>query len=448
MKNVGNKYEVYPLFQRSNTITLEIILHSYILYYRLHLVHATHMNLSSSMIRACARNIVATREQLHSCIQIDSVTKYIIQHHLWNTQLDSCPTTVPVLSTFPNEITDLTPELLSYMLCAYSNLSVKVNSFMFEQIGVGLGWNGSVYRLYDIQYSSDSIDCLPSSMVLKLSNGTWLQRIASVEPEFYLKLAPHISTIEIPKLYYTSCHSYNSIKSLLLLEDLSINYQPLDSKKSLTDSTIFFLIVSIACLHAEFFKHPMLQQEMFSWLPSLNSTLTHYHTEYTRKMTDKQYTELLESKVSSKAYAYAKQLMTHIQHIFQMLTDENYTLSHGDFWINNIFVRRDQSHRIILFDWQTCCRANGLIDVVFLLRLLGNNRARLIELQALHLYHQTLVKYGITHYDLSVILDDYYTLALPFMFVIISSLKVLTDNKFKNIIMMLEDIVAYDKKSK
>ncbi|CAF4445011.1 unnamed protein product, partial [Adineta steineri] len=59
------------------------------------------------------------------------------------------------------------------------------------------------------------------------------------------------------------------------------------------------------------------------------------------------------------------------------------------------------------------------------------------------LYHGILVKYGVLNYDLSSIRHDYYTLALPFMFVLLSSLKPLKDSKFNRIIMILEDIVNY-----
>jgi hypothetical protein len=308
------------------------------------------MNLSSTTIRACARSTFSTRDQLLSCIQLDSVTTYIIQHHLWSTQLDARPTTVSTLSILPKEITDLKPELLSHMLCAYSNSSVKVVSFMAEQIGVGRGWNGSVYRLYNIQYSSDSKDYPPSSMILKLSTGIWQHRVASIEPEFYLKLGPRISNIEIPKLYYVARHPHSPNESLLLLEDLSTNYDPLGRQESLEDSTIFLLIVSIASLHAEFFNYPLLRQEMFAWLPSLNSTLTHYHTEYALKMADREFTQLLESRLSHKAYVYATALVTHIPHLFQKLTDDCYTLSHGDFWINNVFIHRDHPNRLVIFD--------------------------------------------------------------------------------------------------
>ena len=410
------------------------------------MVQARHRNLSSSTIRTCAHDTSVTCEQLQSCIQLDNITTYILQHNLWSTCLHPSTTTMSTLSVFPDEIADLTPELLSSMLFAYSKSSVKVNSFMFEQIGIGKGWDGSIYRLHNIQYSSVSTDCPPPSLVLKLSNGVWLERVASIEPDFYLKFAPRISNIEIPQCHYVARHPRSPNKSILLFEDLSISCVPLCAKESLKDSTLFFLIASIASLHAEFFNHPSLQQDMFAWLPTLNSTLSHYHTAYAQKMADKEYAELLESRISPEAYAYAKALVTRIPHLFQTLTDQHYTLSHGDFWINNVFLRRDQPHRLVLFDWQTCCRANGLIDIAFFLRLLDIDRARSLESQVLELYHQTLVKYGVSHYDASAIREDYYSLALPFIVVLLSSLSFLKDSKFNKILMMLEDIVTYSKK--
>lgn len=158
--------------------------------------------------------------------------------------------------------------------------------------------------------------------------------------------------------------------------------------------------------------------------------------------------QVLESNVSNQAYAYAKVLVNYIPHIFEALTNEFYTLSHGDFWINNIFTRRDQPNKFVLFDWQTCCSANGLIDVVFLLRLLDGDKARILESRALELYHQTLVKYRVKYYEASDIRDDYYSLALPFMFVLLSSLKFSKPKKLHKTMMMLEDIVSYGKKSR
>ncbi len=401
------------------------------------------MNLSSSNIRTIARNPSVTYAQLQLSTQIDSITKYIFQHDLWKTFSDVLSISVPVLSDFPNEITDVTPEILSYMLSVYSNAMVKVISFDFKRIGLFRGWGGPIYRFYNIQYSPDSSNYPAERLILKLSDGIWNGTVAAIEPEFYLKLGPRISNIEIPKCYYTVRHPSSSIKSLLLLEDLSINYNPLGSEDSLEDSTIFSLITSIARLHAEFFKHPLLRQEAFAWLPSLNSSVTHYQNVYTLKMDNKEYRRSLKSKVSHKAYTYAKSLVTYIPHLFQRLSEEYYTLSHRDFWINNVFSRRDQPYKMVIFDWQTCCRSNGLIDIVFFLRLLGNDRARLLEPKILELYHQVLIKHGVSQYTKCQIIEDYYSLALPFMFVICSSW-----THINEIEIILEDIVTYTNKTK
>jgi len=164
---------------------------------------------------------------------------------------------------------------------------------------------------------------------------------------------------------------------------------------------------------------------------------------YTLKMDNKEYRRSLKSKVSHKAYTYAKSLVTYIPHLFQRLSEEYYTLSHRDFWINNVFSRRDQPYKMVIFDWQTCCRSNGLIDIVFFLRLLGNDRARLLELKILELYHQVLIKYGVSQYAKCQIIEDYYLLALPFMFVICSFW-----THINEIEIILEDIVTYTNKTK
>ena len=417
-------------------------------FYRFHLIKATELDLSSTVIRACSRNDTVTHEQLQLCTQIDSTATYILQHHLWCTREDALSVDLLSIPMLSHQIDDLTPELLSQMLSKSSNILVKVISFLMERIGVGKGWGGPIYRLHNIQYSSASNGNVPQSMVLKLSTGIWNGRVASIEPDFYLNLAPRISHVEIPQCYYVARHSDTPNKTLLLLEDLSLTCKMLDQKQMLDDSIVYFLITTVATLHAEFFEHPLLLKKAFTWLPSLDSTLTYYQTKYSREINDRHYMKMLQSKLSSKAYAYMNALCTHIPHLFQALTNRRYSLSHGDFWINNILVRCDQPHRLVFLDWQTCCRANGLIDIVYVLRLLGSERARSLESHVLKLYHQTLMKYGISHYDLSEIRDDYYSLALPFMFIFFVCWDIPTRAKLNEMVFMLEDIIMNDKTTK
>lgn len=132
------------------------------------------------------------------------------------------------------------------MLSNHWNSLVKVLSFRFERIGQGKGWSGLVYRLYDIEYENSAIDAdLPSSLVLKLSSGIWMGHEATVEPEFYLTFEPRISNIKIPKCYFKVRHPQSACKSLLLLQDLSLNYRSLGSKNSIDKSTVLFLFVRL-----------------------------------------------------------------------------------------------------------------------------------------------------------------------------------------------------------
>lgn len=352
------------------------------------------------------------------------------------------------MPVFSRRIDDLTPELLSQMLSKSSNVSVQVISFMVERIGQGKGWGGPLYRLYNIQYSPDPNNSLPQSMVLKLSTGIWNGRIASTEPDFYLNLTPRISHVKVPRFYYAARLSDDSNQTLLLLEDLSLTWETLGQKKSLDDSTIFSLMATIATLHAEFFERSLLLSKAFTWLPSLNTTVTYYQTKYLHKIASENYLKLLQSKLSSKAWTYVNALSTHIPHLFQTLSSERYSLSHGDLWINNVLVHREQPHRLVLLDWQTCCRANGLVDIVYFLRMLGSKRARSLEPHILTLYHQVLIKYGISQYDESEIREDYYSLALPFMFVFFVCWEARRTDKLEEMAFMLEDIMMHGRRIK
>ncbi|CAF4939008.1 unnamed protein product [Rotaria sp. Silwood1] len=160
---------------------------------RFHLIQAKNLNLSSTAIRTCAQSSSVTYEQLQSFTQLDSITSYILQHHLWGAQANVSSLIVSSLTVCPRDITELTSEILSQMLCSLSTRSIKVTSFMSKRIGIGRGWGGPLYHLYNIQYLPVVTDIsLPNDMVLKLSTGIWNGIAASIEAEFYVKLAPHL----------------------------------------------------------------------------------------------------------------------------------------------------------------------------------------------------------------------------------------------------------------
>lgn len=400
--------------------------------FRFHMAHATHMNHSSSVIRACARN---------------SATEYILKHHLWRTSANTVPVIGPDLFDRILNDTNVTLKYLSHMLSVYSNESVHVTSFQQQQIGIGTGFASIVNRFYDVRYSSNSPDHLPTSMVLKIPHRYTKRRTAHFEHKFYLNIASRIGNVNIPKWYYVAGNSDADGTRLLLLEDLSVKYQSFAPTEWMRDSTFYAVVTAIASLHAEFFQHPMLGEELFTWLPSLNSTLPLYQKEYAFSMAHK-FAPLLKSNASTKAVIYASRLLEQLPYIFRRLSDEHYTLSHNDLWMNNVLSRRGGRHELMILDWQTCTRANGLIDVAFVLRFRNGALARFLEPQALRIYHQTLVKHGVSHYSMSEIREDYYSLALPFLFIRYFSFMATDLERVRDMLMMLEDIVTQSKKNK
>ncbi len=428
-------------------VNFEIIPHKcFVVFDRFHLIRSKNLNLSSTAIRNCSHNPSVTYEQLQLCTQIESITSYILQHHLWNANTSGLPSAISSHSVRPYEIADFTPELLSQLLFTRSNDSIRVISLQKEQAGIGLGWGGPIYRLYNIQYSTANAENLPRSMILKLSTGNWNSELATMEADFYLKLASRISHVEIPRCYYAARYSHTSQETVLLLEDLTLSTRHLYQQKIIEDSTIFSLITMIASLHAEFFEHPMLKQKEFQWLPSLNSKITDLSKMFSERMSNQSYVQSFQSKLSDMAYQYLTTLYTYITKLFDILSNQNYTLCHGDFWITNILVYLNDSNRFVLLDWQTCSRMNGLIEIAFILRLFGSERARLLESKALEFYHKTLVKYGVSQYDATAIQNDYYTLALPFIFIRFYCWNNQNICNIDQLCSILEDIVMYKTK--
>jgi hypothetical protein len=253
--------------------------------FRFHITHVTDMHRFSSAIRACACNSSFTRNELQICTGLDRVTEYILKHRLWRTAGDTIPPIIPNLFDRVLNDTDVTLEYLSHMLSAYSDKSVHVISFKQRQIGIGEGFTSRVHHIFNVQHSSDSPDHLLLSMVLKIpyrdTNGIAVES----EQEFYVNIAPRIANIKIPKCYYVAQQSNAEETGLLLLEDLSVNYYPFNTTSWKRDSTFYAVVAAIASLHAEFFEHSLFEQESFTWLRSLNSTIEFYQKAYAFSLT-------------------------------------------------------------------------------------------------------------------------------------------------------------------
>lgn len=408
------------------------------------MLQTQNLNLSSTAIRSVAHESSTNRqERIHANTQIDQVALYIISRSLWNTRIHMLPVAILADEVFPQTIDRLSNELLCKMLSEFIGEDGKVASFMSKRIGVGKGWGGTVHRLYEIEYSSGLTAIAPRSLIFKISTGIWNNDVVTSEPEFYDQLRHRISHMEMPECYYTARSLTDKKQSILLLEDLNETCSAVNFRKIEDERYLLPIVAAVASLHAEFFKQPMLKSENFAWLISPLSKLAHYQITYESLMNNG-LLETLNGKISSEAFRYLSTFLERIPDILRQISEENYTLVHGDLWINNMMLRNNEPHRLVLLDWQTCCRANGLFDIAFLMCHISRQRTREFEEHVLEIYHKTLVKYGVTSYTAENLRHDYYTIALPYIFLNFCSWKHRWINKFHEIISLLEDIVLYD----
>jgi len=102
-------------------------------------------------------------------------------------------------------------------------------------------------------------------------------------------------------------------------------------------------------------------------------------------------------------------MMDQVIELFPNLVEElakrPMTLCHGDFSSHNILFAPDF---IGVIDWQRCFKGCGLLDLAFVITDSVSSMIRnTFENDLVTVYHQTLVKYGITNYPLVVCQEDY-----------------------------------------
>lgn len=411
--------------------------------FRFHVVRTASFSFSSAAIATYTRDSSATYEQLFERVGIAGVVNYILQHHLWRTTEEGTSSRIPTLTPFPTNRTQITSKLLSDMLSVYSIPSVNVSSFSLEEIATGKGMSAHIYRLDDIQYFNTPSHNLSKSFVLKMPKPTVGDAFFGNEVIFYVHLAPSISGIRLPACHLIAKHENSSKRNVYLFEDLSTTHDQFNMLDFQNDSKIFAVISSMAALHAEFYEHPILNQPSFASVPSFTLSLDYYLTKYMNTINDTQFMKQFESAVSNNTYNHARNLLAYFENVFPNRSERHYTLSHCDLHYDNVLRHRNPPHTIVALDWQSVCRSNGLIDVISFLRDRVDKRPRSRELKALEVYHQALVKYGVSSYSMASIRQDYYSIFLPFLFVRHFTDKSRTGAEFDRMIVMLEDTMQY-----
>jgi hypothetical protein len=272
-----------------------------------------------------------------------------------------------------------------------------------EQINVGIGFTGRVYRTTLTYHSPSSA---PASVIVKLHSANDQIRAllgeigVGREIPFYRYLAADVG-MRTPRMH---CGEYNpeNYGYVLVLEDLAP--APIgDSATPTPPDQAEALVRQLAALHAEWWNSPRLAE--FRWLPSLEES-----AEFAQ-----QNSALAWERASTAgnvvfdpdAIAAIEAMIEHWPAIAAYLSSPPFTLVHGDFRLDNLGFPNGQLGEVIAFDWQVAGRARGARDLAYLMPTVDMSADRaVIPQRILASYHDALVAHGVTDYTLQQLTYD------------------------------------------
>lgn len=322
------------------------------------------------------------------------------------------------MSDLPIRAADITPDWLNRVLTPDVRGGATVTGVDFDVIGDGVGFLGEVARLrlqYDAPTSSSTctmISKIPTSnegfKAIGNTYGLYLK-----EHRFYAHIADRI-TLDVPTAYVNAC-DHDTDHYVLVLEDMAPR-RPGNQVAGCSRDEAEVALRSIAAFHATWWNHAHLEQ-FRDWLPAAGDPFFETSRQALAPGLDR-----LEAAfghwVGPEVITVGRRLDEQFDGIMdQMLAREPTTFLHGDFRLDNMmFDTRAEGIAFTLLDWQLPFRGNPMNDIVYF--LVGNldldfRRAHQDDL--LHVYHDELVRSGVSDYSFAQCHDDYRLCSLTLL---------------------------------
>ncbi len=250
----------------------------------------------------------------------------------------------------PQHIDEVTTEWLSGALAA------DIDAIDVVKIGEGSGFMGQIARVA-ITSKDPSV---PASVIVKLPTadpgGRAIGEMMGVwerEHHFYREIAPSME-IRIP-------HALVNIAEppCLVLEDLAPGIVG-DHVAGATVDQAERAIDVIARHHATWFQEPSLAS--YDWLPGLDDPSI-LGLQDTFGIGWPIFLERYGDSLPRRCLRWCEQFVPQMPEWIERHYDDPYTLTHGDFRLDNLLFYDDGSVGVI--DWQLCMRAPGQADLVY-----------------------------------------------------------------------------------
>jgi Domain of unknown function (DUF227). len=300
------------------------------------------------------------------------------------------------MPAFPTSPAALTNEWLS------DALGTRVSGFDVEPVGVGVGLVCDLVRVR-VQHDGDGA----SSYIAKFPSTSEENRFVALvlnmygrETRFYRELAAD-TPLGAPR-----CHAVEldveANEFVLLLEDLD-GARVVDQIAGLGRADAEVAIDQLAISHASWWNHPGLES-----VPRLCDSPYPEAVGAAFVGAWAPVQEICEGLVTPNVRALGDRFAELIPVLMSRLSEPPWTLSHGDYRLDNMFFSDDPTRPLILVDWQLYDRSRGPRDLSYLLSQSMEPELRAASERALvERYVSGLAANGVAGYDVEQAWSDY-----------------------------------------
>jgi hypothetical protein len=300
------------------------------------------------------------------------------------------------MTAFPTTSDALTTEWLSRAL------GTGVSGFDIEPIGVGVGLVCDLVRVrvrHDDDASSSYIAKFPSSSEENRFVALVLNMYGR-ETRFYRELA-----IDTP-LSAPRCHAVEldaeANEFVLLLEDLD-GARVVDQITGICRADAELAIDQLAMLHAGWWNHPRLES-----VPRLCDSPYPEAVSAAFVGAWDPVQQICDGLVTPNVKALGDRFADLIPGLMARLSEPPWTLSHGDYRLDNMFFSDDPERPLVVVDWQLYDRSRGPRDLSYLLSQSMEPELRAgCERALVERYVARLEADGVTGYDVDQAWADY-----------------------------------------
>jgi hypothetical protein len=308
-------------------------------------------------------------------------------------------------ATFPTTSDALTAEWLS------DALGTRVTGFEIEPIGVGVGLVCDLARIH-LRYDGDGPATVIAKFPAALEENRFVALVLNMygrETTFYRDLACD-TPLSAPR-----CHAVefdgDANEFVLLLEDVA-GARVVDQLVGCTREEAEVAIDELARLHAGWWNHPGLESVLRlcdAPYPDVVSAAFASSWEPVQ--------QICEGLITPTIKALGDRFTELIPTLMERLSEPPWTLSHGDYRLDNLFFSDDPLRPLVAIDWQLHDRSRGPRDLSYLLSQSMEPDLRAgCERALVERYVAGLAANGVTGYDVEQAWYD-YRLATLFDFV-------------------------------